>query len=39
MHDKTAFLCGSAENEEVVRDLFDHVICLVADNETIRDRL
>jgi hypothetical protein len=38
-HDKTAFLCGSAENEEVVRDLFDHMICLVADNETIRDRL
>ena len=38
-HDKTAFLCGSAENEGVVRDLFDHMICLVADNETIRDRL
>ena len=39
MHDKTTFLCGSAENEEAVRDLFDHMICLVADNETIRDRL
>jgi broad-specificity NMP kinase len=39
MHDKTAFLCGSAENEAIVRDLFDHMICLVADNETIRDRL
>jgi hypothetical protein len=39
MHDKTAFLCGSAENEAVVRDLFDHIICLVADNETIPDRL
>ncbi len=38
-HGQTAFLCGSAENEEVVRDLFDHMICLVADNETIRDRL
>jgi hypothetical protein len=37
--DKTAFLCGSVENEEVVRDLFDHIICLVADNETLRDRL
>jgi hypothetical protein len=37
--DKTAFLCGSAENEEVVRDLFDRMICIVADNETIRDRL
>jgi len=39
MRDKTAFLCGSAENEEAVRDLFDQMICLVADNETIRDRL
>jgi hypothetical protein len=38
-HDRTTFLCGSAENEEVVRDLFDHLICLVADNETIRERL
>jgi broad-specificity NMP kinase len=38
-HDQTAFLCGSAENEEVVSDLFDHMICLVADNETIRNRL
>jgi hypothetical protein len=38
-HDRTAFLCGSAENEGAVRDLFDHMICLVADNETIRDRL
>ena len=35
----TAFLCGSAENEEVVGHLFDHMICLVADNETIRNRL
>jgi hypothetical protein len=39
MHDKTAFLFGSAENEVVVWDLFDHMICLVADNETLRDRL
>ena len=39
MHDTTMFLCGSAENEEAVRDLFDHMICLVVDNETIRDRL
>jgi shikimate kinase len=38
-HDKTAFLCGSAENEPAVRDLFDHIIYLVADDETIRDRL
>jgi hypothetical protein len=38
-YNKTAFLCGTAENEEVVRDLFDHLICLVADNETIRNRL
>jgi hypothetical protein len=36
---KTAYLCGSAENEADVRDLFDLVICLVADSEAIRDRL
>jgi 2-phosphoglycerate kinase len=39
MLDKTAFLCGSAENEATVWDLFDHMVCLVADNETLRDRL
>ncbi len=38
-HDSTAFLCGSVENEDEVLDLFDLVICLVVDNETIRDRL
>jgi AAA domain len=37
--DKTALLFGSVENEVDVWDLFDLVICLVADNETIRDRL
>ena len=35
----TAFLCGSAEDEVEVRDLFDLVVCLVVDNETLRDRL
>jgi len=35
----TAFLCGSAENEANVRDLFDLVVCLVVDDETLRDRL
>jgi hypothetical protein len=39
VRDKTAFLCGSVENEVDVRDLFDLVVCLVADNETLRDRL
>jgi dephospho-CoA kinase len=39
MQDKTAFLCGSAENEADVGDLFDLVICLVVDPETLRDRL
>lgn len=39
MRDITAFLCGLAEDEEAVRDLFDQIICLVADNETIRNRL
>lgn len=33
------FLCGSVENEVDVRDLFDRVVCLVADNATLRDRL
>ena len=38
-HDQTAFLCGTVENEADVRDLFDLVVCLVIDNETLRDRL
>jgi AAA domain len=38
-HDKAVFLCGSAENETDVWDLFDLVVCLVADDETLRDRL
>lgn len=38
-HDQAAFLCGSAENEADVRDLFDLMICLVVDNQTLRDRL
>jgi hypothetical protein len=37
--EETAFLCGYVENEAEVRDLFDLVVCLVADAETIRDRL
>jgi 2-phosphoglycerate kinase len=36
---ETAFLCGSVENEVEVWDLFDLVVCLVADNETLRRRL
>jgi hypothetical protein len=39
MHDKTAFLCGSAENEVAMWDLFDHMVCLVVDNETLQNRL
>ena len=31
VHDKTAFLCGSAENEADVLDLFALVVCLVID--------
>lgn len=30
---RVAFLCGSAENEADVRDLFDLIICLVIDEE------
>ncbi|GLY37217.1 hypothetical protein Amsp01_032410 [Amycolatopsis sp. NBRC 101858] len=37
--DEVAFLCGSAENEEEVRHLFDVVICLVIDEDTLRERL
>jgi len=37
--DHTAFLCGTVENEADVRDLFDLVVCLVIDDETLRDRL
>jgi energy-coupling factor transporter ATP-binding protein EcfA2 len=39
MRDRTVFLCGSVENEVDVWGLFDLVICLVADNDTIRYRL
>jgi hypothetical protein len=39
VQDTTAFLCGSAENEADVRDLFDLMVCLVVDSETLRDRL
>ncbi|MGW6936347.1 AAA family ATPase [Lentzea sp. NPDC054927] len=38
-HDETVFLCGCVENEAEVRDLFTHVVCLVIDNETLRDRV
>jgi hypothetical protein len=34
-----AFLCGSAENEADVRDLFHRVVCLVIDDDTLRHRL
>ncbi|WP_329788446.1 hypothetical protein V1227_28400 [Lentzea sp. DG1S-22] len=36
---ETAFLCGCVENEEEVLDLFDLVVCLVIDDETLRQRL
>jgi hypothetical protein len=35
----TGFLCGSAENEAEVWDLFDLVVCLVIDTGTLRERL
>jgi hypothetical protein len=38
-HGETAFLCGSVENDAEVWDLFDLVICLVVDSETLRTRL
>ena len=36
---KPVFLCGSASGDDVVWQLFDKVIALVADQETIRRRL
>ena len=36
---RTAFLCGSAENETDVHHLFDAMVCLVADDDTLRHRL
>jgi hypothetical protein len=35
VHDRTVFLSGSVENESDVWDLFDLVICLLADSQTI----
>lgn len=37
--DRVVFLCGSAENEAEVLDLFDLVVCLVADDKTLTERL
>lgn len=37
--DTTALLCGVVENEADVWDLFDLVICLAVDDETLRRRL
>lgn len=34
-----SFLCGSVENEREVWDLFDRVICLIIDDETLTRRL
>jgi len=39
VRDRTVFLCGSVENEADVRDLFDLLVCLVVDSETLRRRL
>lgn len=36
---RVTFLCGSAENEATVRDLFDLTVCLVIDDDTLRHRL
>lgn len=33
------FFCGSTENDAAVRDLFDLVVCLVIDDDSLRDRL
>ena len=33
------FLCGGFENDDDVWPVFDHVVCLVVDETTLRDRL
>ena len=38
-HEKPAFLFGTVENEVDVWDLFDLVVCLVLDDQTLKDRL
>ncbi|MFK0293903.1 hypothetical protein ACIQU6_26025 [Streptomyces sp. NPDC090442] len=38
-HEKATFLFGTVENEVDVWDLFDIVVCVVVDNQTLRDRL
>ena len=38
-HDKAVFLFGCVENEADVWDLFDLVLCVVVDDETLRHRL
>lgn len=35
----TVFLCGSVENEDEVWDLFDAVVCLVINDETLVQRI
>jgi dephospho-CoA kinase len=37
--DRTTFLCATVENEVDVWDLFDLVVCVVVDDETLRNRL
>lgn len=36
---RIVFLCGSAENEAEVRDLFDLIVCIVIDDEALKNRL
>jgi adenylate kinase family enzyme len=38
-HDKPIFLCGDAENEEALQDLFDEIFALILDHETRSRRL
>lgn len=37
--DKTIFLCGTTQNDEVVLDLFDSVVYLYLDEATLRQRM
>jgi len=37
--DKPIFLCGTTQNDEIVLDLFDKLIYLYLDEDTLRDRM
>lgn len=37
--DKTIFLCGSPSNADEMLDLYDKIVCLVVDKDTLKSRI